>query len=261
MPMPEGIKWPYPQGKLPFTHRVNSRISLAIFGTIAKIWTYWLNTSTVHNGEVLLNAMKRPKEQSLLTAMNHLSCIDDPVVWGALLPWKHFVTKLANYQRWCLVASDVCFKKPHHAWFFSLGRGVPIVRGDGVYQKGMDFLIEKMNNGGWAHTFPEGKINVNHEQIRLKWGVGRLVDAVDHVPMVIPIWQVGMDDILPNKRPYIPLFGKRLTVVVGNPIDLSDISSSMKSNGCSKREIRKALTDKIQDEMFILRQKAESLHN
>lgn len=204
--------------------------------------------------------LKRPSGKPLITVTNHDSCCDDPLVFGATLPLKCYLNAGGPKMRWSLGAREICHSNPTHALFFRLGQVLPVVRGGGIYQPIMNDMLEKLNEGDWLHIFPEGKVNEKKEQIRFKWGVGRLIADCKITPIVLPFYNYGMDSILPNKQPYRPQYFQKATIVVGTPIYFDDLVKKLREEKASAAEMRKIITDKIQEEMYKLKVYGQQFH-
>lgn len=110
---------------------------------------------------------------------------------GAILPLSTFLKPEKPTLRWTLAAKEICFSRPFHSLIFRLGKVLPVVRGEGIYQPIMNQVLDDLNNGDWVHIFPEGKVNEKKEYIRLKWGVGRLVADAKITPIVLPFYHYG----------------------------------------------------------------------
>lgn len=190
----------------------------------------YLNKSQVHNPKPVLDAAyNRPKGVPLITISNHMSCCDDPMTFGALLPLSKFFVD-TNKFRWLLGAKEICFTQKSHSIFFRLGKVVPVVRGDGVYQKTMNEMLNELNKGDWLHIFSEGKINMENEILGLRWGLGRLVADCDVTPIVVVLFHQGHEKILPNEPPYVPQINKKITLLCGEQIDLRDFVRDLKAS-------------------------------
>jgi len=254
--MKDSYKWPFPEKPHPLWWKVLNPITINVVGSISKFWLKYCSRTKVYHINRLYNTINKT-DRPVITIANHHSCVDDPLLFG-ILTYKQFNSP---NMRWSVGASDICFTKKHHAYFFGCGQVIPVVRGDGVFQRGMDYAIEKLNNNGWVHVFPEARVNMDKTFIRFKWGVGRLIDECKKIPVVVPIYHLGMDSVMPNKRPYIPQFNKKLTIIIGESIDFTELLVKLRDEGKSAEEIRQVLTQKLQDAMEQLKIEATSIHN
>ncbi|XP_021816926.1 tafazzin [Prunus avium] len=225
--------------------RMLQAVAVPVIGNVCHVFMNGLNHIQVYGVEKLHDAvLRRPKGQPLITVSNHVASMDDPLVLAALLP-RHVLLDAQNL-RWTLCATDRCFANPATSAFFRSVRVLPVSRGDGIYQKGMDTAISKLNQGGWVHIFPEGSRSRDGGKTMgsSKRGVGRLVLDADNIPMVVPFVHSGMQDIMPIGAS-IPRIGKTVTVVIGDPIYFDDLLNSEGAKHVSRGKLYDAVSSRI----------------
>lgn len=289
-----------------------SKIILQIVGSWAYLVANVFNKSRLHNYEVFSRELQRiesqvyerirladgdseqqqqqshdstKKKAPLITYSNHISCIDDPVLWGTLLPFSYYSTR-SDSVRWSAAAIDICFSRPWHSTFFSLGKTFPIIRGIGLEQPAMEFACALLKRNLWLHLFPEGRVMRDANQQKLsnlhrgyifKWGIAKLLlDYFKNPPnsdseiRLLPFYHLGMDEILPIGWPYVPRSNKQITVLLRpNVIEMNqkllddiiatrDISNS---KSMSDDEIKRVkVTNYLEEEMEQLAELATELH-
>lgn len=144
---------------------------------------------------------------------------------------------------------------------------INVCQTDGVYQKCIDFIVSKLNttNNMWLNVFPQGRIQMPPEDwIRLKWGVGRIIAEAHETPLVLPYWHEGMNKILSVneiRSAVLPKFGQKVTVVFGDVIDFAEQVRDMRFANVSPRNQRLHITNVIESELRLLKEKCQDLHN
>ncbi|KAL8125333.1 N-acylphosphatidylethanolamine synthase [Apium graveolens] len=203
---------------------VPRKIVIGAVGLFAKTVANLLNTTRLHNSNTLFRLLRsRPPGVPLITVSNHMSTLDDPVMWG----FQGFPTCDAGFARWALAAHDICFNNTLLSYFFRLGKCIPITRGGGIYQEHMNEALDRLSDGEWLHTFPEGKVCQEDAPIRrLKWGTASLIARSPVTPIVLPIVHRGFEKVMPEdyffgRRPLFPLCNKKVEIIVGDPIEFN----------------------------------------
>lgn len=144
-------------------------------------------------------------------------------MWGAL-PASYF--RDPKHVRWSLGASDIIFKNDLCRWFFRHGQTLEVVRGHGIFQRSLNDALARLAEGQWVHLFPEGYVNLTRStrMRRFKWGVSRLVLEASPTPLVVPIWLMGLDQVMPHPRAHprwLPRPGADIGIALGEPVDVT----------------------------------------
>ncbi|XP_057439350.1 uncharacterized protein LOC130731163 [Lotus japonicus] len=229
--------------------RMMQAVAVPVLGNVCHVFMNGLNRVQVYGLEKLHSALlERPKGKPLLTVSNHVASMDDPLVIASLLPPQVLLD--ARNLRWTLCATDRCFKNPVTSAFFRSVKVLPVSRGDGIYQEGMDMALSKLNHGAWVHIFPEGSRSRDGGKTMSssKRGVGRLVLDGDTMPLVIPFVHTGMQDIMPIGASF-PRIGKMVTVLVGDPINFDDIHDLEESLDVPRKRLYDAVAARIGDRL------------
>ncbi|KAL2256699.1 hypothetical protein VTK26DRAFT_1264 [Humicola hyalothermophila] len=242
--------------------RLKSAMVMGMTGVISRVFLYGFNTVEVTGLQKfldLLDSRKDPakRQRGLLTVSNHISVLDDPVIWG-LLPLKYAFDPCN--LRWTLGAADICFANKILSTFFTHGQVLPCHRlkhsphggpfqpaitqairllsapsphpcpptytvtgrGDDVHPSPLAF--PRYRRHSWVHVFPEGLVH-QHAATDLryfKWGLARLILESDPPPDVLPMFVDGTQRVMPEDRGFprfLPRPRKTVRVAFGEVVD------------------------------------------
>ncbi|XWS57502.1 hypothetical protein CRYUN_Cryun09bG0179600 [Craigia yunnanensis] len=239
--------------------RMLQAVAVPFIGNVCHVFMNGLNHVQVYGLEKLHDALlNRPKNKPLITVSNHVASVDDPFVIASLLPPRVLLD--AQNLRWTLCASDRCFSNPVTSAFFRSVKVFPVSRGDGIYQKGMDMAISKLNTGGWVHIFPEGSRSRDGGKTvgSSKRGVGRLVLDADNAPIVLPFVHTGMQDVMPIGANF-PRIGKTVTVLIGDPVHFDDLLNVEETTDASRGKLYDAVASRIGHQLQNLKVQVDKL--
>ncbi len=172
----------------------------------------------LHGVESLVRTVET-RTQPLITIANHLSVFDEPFMWGACMPLRLLLRP--HRMRYSLAAEEILFPNALYAWYGHAAGAIPVMRGHGIDQRGIDVALNVLNEGGWIHIFSEGKVNQADALLSpFRWGVGKLVAECAREPLVVPIFMRGLQFTFPEHgvSSRLPRLGHDFLLSAGEPL-------------------------------------------
>ncbi|MBI5221307.1 MAG: 1-acyl-sn-glycerol-3-phosphate acyltransferase [Candidatus Magasanikbacteria bacterium] len=174
------------------------------------VWMYWLNSTTV------IGRKNLPRQSNCLLISNHLTLIDSWFIGVACyFPWVFAKPWLIP---WHLPEEKNYMDGQPLRLMCQLWRCIPVNRGSGDFWEKLPEINRSLQEGNII-IFPEGTRSRKPKSgVLYRWNKGACVLAHENKATVIPVAIRGIEDILPIGRTW-PRFGRRVVIVVGEPID------------------------------------------
>lgn len=186
-----------------FWQSISYQTILAV-AAFSRAFLYGLNNTEVHGLPRFLELLKsrsdyKTRQRGLLTVANHLSVMDEPLIWG-VLPMSFAAWHGYMNHRWSLGSHDVCFKNSFTSHFFSLGQTMPVHRGayspyGGPFQATMTEAVRILSRIS-AHKpafCPHSNPRLHSNPHRVSWPTD-CVDPFSDLP-VAPAYPSQPDDV------------------------------------------------------------------
>lgn len=156
-----------------------------------------------------------PTGTGFIAAGNHMTNVDP-------LTFAHFLYDNGTAPR--IMAKSSLFGIPVVGGLLRITGMLPVYRGTGAAARSLGAAEEALAAGECVAVFPEGTLTRDPDlwPMTAKTGVARL--ALTTRTPVVPIAQWGAQNLLGRYRKlFKPIPPKRITVLAGPPVDLSDL--------------------------------------
>jgi len=191
-----------------FIHKAATYLTTLILSLPALLFMSVFNRTRIINKKNLTT-----KNPPFLFVSNHVTMLDDLFLGPILfLPRGLFDYKFIPYHT---PEQKNFYVNPVVSWVLDHVKCLPLTRGKGFFQPGMQKVIGKVIQGGVVHIYPEGTRTRTGELGKGKAGVGRII--YESRCSAVPCYHQGLNKILPIGTK-IPRIGKNITVIVGDQL-------------------------------------------
>jgi monolysocardiolipin acyltransferase len=217
-----------------------SLVNILIVPTI-KIFMKITNRTRI-KGLKNISGIKRP----WIMMSNHVTLLDDLFIDPLIM----FPKGLLGYRFIPYHAPEETnfYKTPLMAWFMKYTKSIPLIRGKGFHQDGINRLISAVKKGGILHIYPEGTRTRSGKIGKGKVGIGRIV--WESGAQVVPVYHKGLEKVLPIGARFPSIF-KSINISIGKPITFEE-ELKMENNIQTWRIITEKVMEGILNQQKVL---------